>query len=315
MSTIQTITGPYTHENLTVFLVHSSDRIDTSRYVTLAEALEQQKVIVHETGNVRELFIENLFTDKDVFIQAGEILRGGRQDRAIGVDLVVPAASKLPLPTFCVEMGRWHPRGAESAAAFSSTRHYLSSKALKLAAKMKASQHEVWDQVAETQAKLRRTLAAPVHAAESPSSLELTLDNEHLAKRRQQFVAALAGIVEARPDTIGFVFAINGQLNSAETYASPELFRKLWTKLLESAVVEALAEAGDEPAPVPLTEDAVRQFLAQADDARAHTRSITDRVSVHIKRTRQTIVFETEDKAQPQARLHKNYINDVTLDE
>ena len=61
-----------------------------------------------------ELLIENLLADKDVFIQAGEILRGGRQDRTLGVDFVVPAMSKLPVPSFCVESGRWHRRGAES---------------------------------------------------------------------------------------------------------------------------------------------------------------------------------------------------------
>lgn len=47
-----TVSGPYQHENLSLFFLHNADTADTSRYVTLAEALDQQKVVVHETGQV-----------------------------------------------------------------------------------------------------------------------------------------------------------------------------------------------------------------------------------------------------------------------
>ena len=33
-----TLTGPYTHENLTVYLIHGPDRIKGKHYVTLQEA-------------------------------------------------------------------------------------------------------------------------------------------------------------------------------------------------------------------------------------------------------------------------------------
>jgi hypothetical protein len=148
-STPVTVSGPYQHENLAVFLLHNAATVDTSRYVTLQEALAQQKVVVHETGQVGELLIENLFDDKDLFIQSGEIVRGGRQDRTFGVDFVVPAKSgRIPIPTFCVEMGRWHKRGAESVACFSSSTNYIASKDLKKATKLDANQHAVWDGVA-----------------------------------------------------------------------------------------------------------------------------------------------------------------------
>src|SRR5438309_180220 len=44
------LSGPYTHENLTVFLIHGPSAIK-EQYLTLEEALKQKKVIVHETGN------------------------------------------------------------------------------------------------------------------------------------------------------------------------------------------------------------------------------------------------------------------------
>ena len=50
-----TTSGPYTHENLTIFLFHAHDQIDGSRYISLKEALEQEEVRVCETGTVGQL--------------------------------------------------------------------------------------------------------------------------------------------------------------------------------------------------------------------------------------------------------------------
>ena len=84
-------------------------------YLVLEEAIDCATALVHETGSVNELLIENA-GDVDLFIQAGDIVKGGRQDRTIGVDFVVPARSgRIPLPVFCVEQARWHRRGEEAA--------------------------------------------------------------------------------------------------------------------------------------------------------------------------------------------------------
>src|SRR5688500_14711739 len=100
-----TISGPYTHENLTVFLIHGEDRSKGRKLLTLAEALAQKKVIVHETGTVGELAIENK-SNEEVFVQAGDIVKGGQQDRTLSLDVVLPPKSgKIPVASFCVERG------------------------------------------------------------------------------------------------------------------------------------------------------------------------------------------------------------------
>ncbi|MFA7233743.1 MAG: DUF6569 family protein [Terrimicrobiaceae bacterium] len=89
-----------------------------SHYTVVEEAMENQTGFLHETGDVNELLIENP-GDHDLFIQAGDIVKGGRQDRTRGVDLIVPAKSgKGPIPVFCVESARWHKRRSESDACF-----------------------------------------------------------------------------------------------------------------------------------------------------------------------------------------------------
>src|SRR5215467_14787517 len=140
------LSGPYTHGNLTVFLVHGKD-LTTRTFLTLQEALAQKKVRVYETKDVNELAIRNL-SNQDVYVQAGDIVRGGDQDRMISVDFIVPPRSgRMPIAAFCVESGRWSKRGNEESAGFSSSDNMVAMKELKLAAKVDNSQQAVWQNV------------------------------------------------------------------------------------------------------------------------------------------------------------------------
>src|SRR5258708_6870186 len=160
-----TVTGPFAHENLAVFLLHGADRLKDKNYLTLQEALDQKIVIVHETGNVNELSIENISIDKEVYIQSGDIVKGGRQDRTIAMDFIAPPKSgQMPINAFCVEHGRWAQRGAEAADRFSSSNDAIAGKELKLAAKQRMDQSAVWRQVAGTQNKLADNAGASVNA-------------------------------------------------------------------------------------------------------------------------------------------------------
>ena len=113
-----TISGPYTHANLTVFLIHGPDKLQGQIPLTLQEAMAQKKAIVHETSQVNQLAIENV-SSEEVYVQSGDIVKGGKQDRVLAYDFILPPHSgKLPIGAFCVEHGRWTRRGAESAAGF-----------------------------------------------------------------------------------------------------------------------------------------------------------------------------------------------------
>ena len=54
-----TFSGPYQHENLTVFLVHGEDRLDGKAFLTLQDGLASGKAVIHETGEVGQLTVEN----------------------------------------------------------------------------------------------------------------------------------------------------------------------------------------------------------------------------------------------------------------
>src|ERR1700722_2083391 len=96
------ISGPYSHENLTVYFVHGVS-VAGPIPLTLQEALAKGTVRLVETGSVNELKIENV-GNEDVFIQSGDIVKGGRQDRALTVSFVLPRKSgEVPVASFCVE--------------------------------------------------------------------------------------------------------------------------------------------------------------------------------------------------------------------
>src|SRR5690606_9494854 len=99
-----TLSGPYVHENLAIYLVHGRGALPGKQYLTLDEALAARKAVVHETGNVGELAVENLDPTLDLYISAGDIVKGGQQDRTIAQDLIVkPNSGRVPIGAFCVE--------------------------------------------------------------------------------------------------------------------------------------------------------------------------------------------------------------------
>ncbi|MFO0724266.1 MAG: DUF6569 family protein [Myxococcota bacterium] len=299
--------GPYAHENLSVFLLRSKSAPTLKKkYLTLAQALKEKKVKVHETGDVNTLAVEN-DSSEDVYLQAGDIVKGGRQDRTLGTDLILPRKSgKVPIAAFCVESGRWSQRRGENAQRFESSTAALATKSLKVAARKSKNQGEVWKEVEVTQAKLSKNVAAPVQSAVSASSLELSLENEKVKHTAEEYKKALVDVPAKVPDAIGFAFAINGQMNSAEVYGSPELFRSMWPKLLESSAIEALAERDQKATQAATVEDVKRLVSTPVTAPSAKKEKPAAKVSVTTNDTGKNTVFETRDDDSPEW-VHRSY--------
>ena len=302
------LSGPYTHKNLTVFLVHGNDSVTGHDFLTLQEALADKKVVVYETKSVNELAIQN-FSTQDVYVQAGDIVRGGDQDRMISVDFIVPPKSgRMPIAAFCVESNRWSRRGNEESRQFSSSANAVSTKDLKLAAKRANSQSEVWDNVAATQTKLSKNVGGNVQAAVSTSSLELSVENEKVKQTTASYIEALSEIVKDKPDVIGYAFAINGTVNSADVYASRQLFTKLWPKLLKANAVEAVSELQESVKTEPVTSEMINNFMIDSEKGAVAEKEVTQRVRLLTREDEQNIFFETRDRSKKDAWIHRNYI-------
>jgi hypothetical protein len=301
------LSGPFTHKNLTIFLIHGKNMIESRSFLTLQEALEQKKVVVYETKDVNELAIENR-SDQDLYVQAGDIVKGGQQDRVLAVDLIVPPRSgRMPIAAFCVESGRWNKREGERAEVFSSAAEVVATKDLKLAAKLAKSQGAVWKNVTVTQDKLSENLNTRVNSSVSESSLQLAVENRKVQETAAEYTRALAGVVKGKDDVIGYVFAINGAVNSADVYGSSLLFKKLWPKLIKANAIEAIAELQKDLQFEPVTDESVKTFLAEAERSEGSEKEVTGRISLLTREDDKNILFETRDRSQKRW-IHRNYI-------
>ncbi len=303
------ISEPYTHRNLAVFLIHGPDAHPGKTFLTLQEALAQKKIIVHETGNVGALSVENVSKDAEVFIQAGDIVKGGRQDRVLAYDLIVPAGSgEVPLASFCVESGRWKARGEEDARQFSESSGQLPGRALRLAVHSARHQGQVWEKVKEQQDRLGRRLNKNVTDTRSPTSLQLTLEDKDLQAQVQAQVARLEKSIADQPDVIGFVLAINGRIEGAEVYGSAALFRKMWPKLLRTAAVDAITEYQPGRKYELVEKDEIAAFLAAADQGKPLKTEVNRRTDVLRRESETAVSVETRDEGRQGAVIHRSYI-------
>ena len=327
------ISGPHVHDNLAVYFVHGASASGPVP-LTLDEALTKGSVQVIETGEVNELKIENTGAE-EVFIQSADIVKGGKQDRVLTVSFILPAHSgQVPIASFCVERGRWTARGTEDASTFASAAEALPSREAKLAMKaslpaappladpsleMKGSgelapssenevferQREVWDAVDKTQSKLSSGINAEVASPELATSLQLAMENEKLRELRSAYVKGLQEAGEREDDIIGYAFAINGKLNSADLYASNGLFRKMWPKLLNAAATEAIGESNDK-VEAPPSADAVAAFLDEARRGKAKEQALSDGVRLKTRESSDAVYFATETASG--GRVHENYL-------
>src|ERR1700757_3256269 len=120
------VLDPIRHGNLTVFPVVAAKSYPTGEFLTLDEGLHSGEVVVTEAGSVRGLIrrhgqpvrqyegaeVNRLVlvnnSKRPLLLLAGEVVSGGKQDRVIGKDRIVPAESDpIDLSVFCVEHGRW----------------------------------------------------------------------------------------------------------------------------------------------------------------------------------------------------------------
>ncbi len=309
------LSGPHTHGNLAIYLIHRDGLNGGPVPLTLAEALEQGRIKVIETGDVGRLAVRNLGR-RDVFIQAGDIVKGGKQDRVLTISMIVPPKSDLlPIDAFCVERDRWARRGAEKATEFSSSTHRLPSKAIRFATMSRATdrgasrsggQMRVWESVRRTQQRLGVTMERRVADSRSPTSLQLSLENKALGAALAGYEKALGRLLEKHPDAVGYLFAINGRINSGDEFGSTGLFRKLWPRQLKAAATEALAETGAAPQGKPPKLAQIGAFLDEARTAKPVRRLLPGGMRLEGRETKNMLYTETGRRDGPW--VHRSFI-------
>lgn len=284
-------------------------------FVSLESARAVGEVVISETGATERVRLEN-HSKRDLFIQAGEVLRGGNQDRAVAGDLIIPAPRHEPeshvVPVFCAEPKRSTPVRGGTPDQFTDFAQTCPGRQLKKELRL-GTQEDVWREIMTLRdaafdiVSYGRTRPTPAYS--------LWMLNELLESLGwlTQYLHPLLPLGEANQDATGAVFVLNGEFNSAELYATPALFRQLWTKLLWAMTVEAVVklnrEGGDAAVTVP-TKGEVTAWLAQCHrrGAAGNTDKINKRVHRRIRSIGTQICFETLDQEQDGLCVHETIL-------
>jgi hypothetical protein len=227
--------------------------------LVLDEAMPKKLVSITEfdEGDVNNLTLSNT-ADKPVFLMAGEVIIGGKQDRIIGRNTVIPAKTKLQVPVYCVEHGRWQGTTKEFASAKALAHGRLRGRA------SFDSQQDVWNEVAEKNVQRKTTSQTDTYRKVAAQQSDGTNGSW-----KTRVDAALAKIpAQDRARMIGYAVALDGKVATIDVFGSPALFHKLEPKLVSSYITEAVDVKARPGIKAPSAKD-VKDFIADADKAKS----------------------------------------------
>ncbi len=255
---------------LTVFPVLAGDQPDLGRFITLEEALEKKKAEVRETdasGAVNTLVIENK-GDDGIFVLAGTVVKGGKQDRQIAQDFAIGPKQTLAVDAFCVEPHRWNAsrQGVATQNRFGTYKTMATSK-VRAAGQYQKNQSEVWSKVGEVNRQNGK------HSA--TGSLAASLEDGEIAAARAalaQKVGAFVDGIDPQREVVGIAYAVEGKVRGVRWFANHALYGMYREALFNTAALEAITAeraAGGPPkaAAPPPTPEAVKAFIDEIDRA------------------------------------------------
>jgi hypothetical protein len=241
------VEGPYSQGKLAVYVIRGAET-DGRSYITLDEGLKSGVVNVRErgSGEVNTLEVENR-SDQFLFLHVGEVIRGGKQDRTLATDAVLPPRSRpVGIDAFCVEQGRWRAE-AVTAMAFSANDAMVSGTALKRSIQADRSQQEVWSRVAETEARVAEYAAAPSPSLSESGTHGAVVSNETLRAEREKHLRKLLPRVTAHEEFLGSSSPSAARLwartFTARTISFESWRAKSWTPTSESRSLPGILRA------------------------------------------------------------------------
>lgn len=247
--------NPEIHGNLAIYPV-TCETAKLPGVLTLDQALKEGGLKIAEVGeggSVNTLRVENA-GQSAVYIMAGEILSGAKQDRILQHDLWLPAQSgKVEVACYCVEHGRWRYNAEGGGGKDFSSKATVANLQVRADGREMKSQGAVWDSVSGTQT--RGGYAAPT------SSLNAAYDDVKVKAEIDDLVGPFADLVSRNPNMTGVVVQVGDDLLAADCFSDRKLMNQLWPKLLKSYALEANTRGKGKPA---AKTEAARRFLLNA---------------------------------------------------
>lgn len=230
---------PVRFQNLTVWPIHTDAPVATAAYASLHDAQEKGLATVREKQDVHgaavnEVTIENR-GDEPLLICGGTIIKGGKQDRQIAQDVVVPPHSSVGVEAFCIERGRWvTEREGQATDGVFSVPEVMAAKRVRVSAQYAKDQGQVWRQVDEVNSKSGKRPATSTFLATVDED-----DGAAQALRREMSEAVSRHFAGLGATVVGFAYAVNGEPLTIRTFANADLLRGHFEPFVATMSIEA----------------------------------------------------------------------------
>jgi hypothetical protein len=276
-----------------IVAIEAESAVAETPYLVLDEAMTAGVCTIKETGavddngqqvdgDVNTLLVSNT-GDKPIFLMAGDLVLGGKQDRVLAESLVVDPGSKdMRIPVFCVEHGRWVTQSKDGVTAEKGFFRNAPEQGqvdvnVKARALATGSQGAVWDEVAENNSRLGVSAGSGTFRA--------TYDDEKTKKQIEDAYAQAAKLIDDK--VVGFAVVHDGEVAAMDVFDSSGLAEKLSEKLLRSYIITAIGNGYELPmdrkiARITVNLNVQDQPVAAVATQLAQTLGVPIEVSEHV---------------------------------
>ena len=223
-----TILSSVSAENLRIYpLTYTGNQ---KSFTSFSDALDKDCVVVKEKneGEVNTIMVKNKSNSR-IFVMAGEVVKGAKQDRMIENDMLIPPNSGwLEVACFCTEHGRWSGSTKEFGKADINV-----SPSVRVNARKEKDQSEVWAKVAENQEDI-------MGAQSSTGAFRHIYEDKQYQNNRDNYYKKLKDLPGKNSSVKGVLVCVGGDILCVDLFSSNDLLEDLWPKLLDSYIVEAM---------------------------------------------------------------------------
>lgn len=241
-----------------------------------------------DSGAVNNLTIQNKSQDT-IYLMAGDVVQGGKQDRVLAMDMVVPPRTITDIPVFCVEPNRWEYKtedgdqelaltndhlAEQNRKVFAFTGYYnVASNDLRKTMKQTNDQQAVWNKVGDLTA---------LNNAKSETGAYSNLENsESFTKERNEYLSFFSDKFDHQDNVIGMIAVSGTKILGVDIFTHPNLFKKQYEVLMHSYITEAVSNGKE----VIMTEESMQR---------------------HSKKILKKFNFSTKTKSNDESKFHYN---------
>lgn len=266
-----TTDNSYTYQHLRIYPIYASKEFlevfkDVGKYMTLSKALEEKKVVISEavdstriirSGNnlnnnaqvqqqqyqtggetVNKLFIENVSEDT-VLVFAGEVVKGGKQDRMLAQNMLLPPKSgKMDVSVFCVEQNRWTygENNDSTKTKFTTNKNYASNSMRKVAIVDK-NQSGVWKEVDNVTTKN--------NAKTNSNTFTALKESKEYQEKLAGYLSYFEKSIKDTINLVGFVACTGDKVIGCDMFATHDMLKNQMANLLQTYTTEAITNGSN----------------------------------------------------------------------